>query len=216
MKLKLFFLFFLIILIPSCSSEPEEFVILCAGDSITASDYPGFLKDLLDKDGIETKVLNYGRSGNTSGDWLRFLRKNKDALAQREPDFILLQLGTNDVRIGKDKAGGDIFYRNMKEIIKIFKTFRNKKGRKTRILLAKIPPVPLGSFARFSKDSSLKVTSEINPLIERLAKEEKHILVDNYTLFLGKPHLLPEIHPSREGYRAMAENWYKHLHRLLD
>jgi len=41
--------------------------------------------------------------------------------------------------------------------------------------------------------------------------EEKLILVDNFSIFLENPHFLPEVHPTDQGYEAMAKNWHNAL-----
>jgi len=207
----LLIIFFLV----SCSSPPKGIIILCAGDSITEADYPRFLQRILNEEGIKAKVLNYGRSGNTSGEYLRFLKKNKSTLAEEHPDFVLLQLGTNDVRLDHDSTPSDQFGLNMKKIIKIFRTFQNRSGEATRILLSLIPPIPRGSPFPFTDESSARVRDEINPLIQKICSEEKIPLVDNYSFFLKSPHLLPEVHPNKEGCRSLAQNWYNSLKPLL-
>jgi len=212
-KIKYFLV--IILLLSSCSGSPKGIIIFCAGDSITEADYPRFLHQILKKDGIRAKVLNYGRSGFTSGEYLNFLRKNKNRLTAEQPDFILLQLGTNDVRFDHDSTSGEEFYSNMKETIKIFGSFRNRSGKESTILLATIPPIPDGSLFPFTSESQSRTTEEINPFIKRISDEEKVILVDNYTFFVQSPHLLPEVHPSREGYRHLAQNWHDALKPLL-
>jgi len=209
--------YFLLILLFSayCSVPPPGIIILCAGDSITEAEYPLFLDKILRKNGIRAKVLNYGRSGFTSAEYLKFLRNNQNTLASEQPDFILLQLGTNDVRFDHDSTSGEEFYSNMKEIIKIFRGFRNRSGKKSEILLATIPPIPEGSLFPFTSESQTRATEEINPYLKKISDEEKVILVDNYTPFVQSPHLLPEVHPSREGYRHLAQNWYDALKPLL-
>lgn len=205
----------IIFLISSCSFSLRRVIILCVGDSITESEYPRFLQEIFNKENIRAKVLNYGRIGHTSGEYLNFLEKNKTALAKSRPDFILLQLGTNDVRVDADRTSAEQFYLNMKEIIEIFRGFRNRIGEEPQILLATIPPVPEGTPFPFSRESSARVRDEINPLIQKICSEEKILLVDNYFLFLYSPHLLPEVHPTKEGYRYLAQNWYKALEPLL-
>jgi len=118
-------LFLLIIaLLPSCSSPPKSYIILCAGDSITEVGYPPFLERILKDEGFRAKVVNEGKSGYTSREYLVYLRRNKTELADSHPDFILLQLGTNDVRIDHDQTSADNFYDNMKEIIRLFQDFK--------------------------------------------------------------------------------------------
>jgi len=207
--LPIFFLIF------SCSAPTKGVIIFCAGDSITEAAYPNFLQKILNKEKIKAKVLNYGRSGNTTGEYLNFLKNNKNTLAEKHPDFILLQLGTNDVRIDHDSTSGEKFYSNMKKILKIFQRFKNSSGKKTKILLATIPPIPEASLSPFSPKSAGRVTEEINPLIKKISAEEKIDLVDNYTLFIQSPHLLPEVHPTREGYRVLAQNWFNSLKPML-
>jgi len=212
---KIQYFLLIIFFLSSCSASPKGTIILCAGDSITEAAYPRFLQKILKKEGIRGKVLNYGRSGYTSGEYLNFLKRSKETLAAEHPDFILLQLGTNDVRADHDSISGEKFQLNMKRIIKIFRRFKNRSGEKTQILLAAIPPIPERSLFPFSSESQARVTEEINPIIKKISAEEKVVLVDNYTLFLQSPHLLPEVHPTREGYRVLAQNWFNSLKPLL-
>ena len=207
-------LLLIISILISCSSPPENYIILCAGDSITEVGYPPFLDRLLKVEGIRARVMNYGKSGHTSGEYLRFLQEKKSELAKHQPDFILLQLGTNDVRIDHDQTSAEDFYDHMKEIIRLFRDFITRTGKKPRILLATIPPIPEGTPFPFSPKSVNRVTEEINPLIQKLAEEEKCSLVDNYSILLSSLQRLPEVHPSDQGYEAMAKNWHNVLIKL--
>lgn len=198
-----------------CTSAPRGVIVLCAGDSLTAEAYPHFLQQLLNKAGFRAKVLNYGRSGNTSGEYLSFLEKNKERLGAERPDFILLQLGTNDVRTDVDHTPTDVFKSNMKRIVAIFRGFSDRTGTPSHILLATILPVPETTPRPFTPESSKRVESEINPAVRALAEEERLPLVDNHGLFLDRPDLLPGVHPVRDGYRLMAENWSAALRPFL-
>lgn len=206
--LLLFALFF------SCSSPPSNYIIFCAGDSITEVGYPKFLGRILKQEGIRAKVMNQGKSGFTSKEYLEFLQKNKTALAKTQPDFICLQLGTNDVRIDHDQTSSEEFYANTKEIIRLFRQFQTRSGKKPKILIALIPPIPDGPSFPFSPRSAKRVTQEINPLIQKIAKEKKLSLVDNFSVFLDNPHLLPDVHPSDQGYETLAQNWLTGLKKL--
>ncbi len=205
----LIFLFF--VFLTSCTSPPSGYIILCAGDSITEIGYPKYLKPLLREKGIRAKVVNQGRSGFNSKEYLVFLKKKRTVLAENHPDFICLQLGTNDVRTDHDHISANDFYTNMKEIIRLFRAFKSRSGKKTHILLATIPPVPDNSSFPFASASTTRVEQEINPIIQKLASEEKIHLVDNHSIFFRLPQLLPEVHPSNQGYEAMAKNWYEAL-----
>ena len=209
-------LFFLaLIQLSMCAVVPRGLIILCAGDSITAAGYPRFLQRILKQERIRAKVLNYGRSGYTSGEYLLFLEENSAALAGEYPHFVLLQLGTNDVREDGDHTSAEQYEQNLRRIIQIFGHFRTRSGADTRVLLATIPPIPEGSTFPFSQESGIRVVSEINPVIRQLAEEMGMAVVDNYTLLRQEPRLLPDVHPSEEGYRAMALNWYKALEPLI-
>jgi lysophospholipase L1-like esterase len=190
-------------------------LILCAGDSLTDSAYPRDLQRLLARDGIAARVLNFGRKGDTSGEYRRFLENQRAALANRHPDFILLQLGTNDVRLDGDLTDTPTFARNMRAIIAIFRGFTGRRGGQASVLLASIPPVPDSAAFPFGPPSRERITREINPVLRELAREERLVFVDNYALFSASPELLPGVHPSREGYRRLARNWYGALAPLL-
>lgn len=205
----------IVVLLVTCSSpSPENYIILTAGDSLTEVGYPPYLERTLKEEGIRSKIINYGKSGHTSGEFLRFLESKKSEMEGHRPDFILLQLGTNDVRIDHDQTKADIFYNHMKKIIQIFRGFKTRKGKSPRLLLGTVPPIPDGTPFPFSPLSKQRVSQEINPIIQKIAVEEECLVVDNYSLFLVSPHLLPEVHPSREGYEAMAKNWRNALKKL--
>jgi len=199
-----------------CASPPRGFIILCAGDSITAEAYPHFLQRLFSRDGIRARVLNYGRSGFTSGEYRAFLEKHIDRMSREHPDAVLLQLGTNDVRVDGDRTAAADFAANMKAITAAFRGLRSRSGRPSLLIVATIPPVPAGTPLPFSEESVRRVEEEINPAIRSLADAEDLPLVDNHGFFLSRPELLPGVHPSREGYQALASNWYGSLRPRLD
>jgi len=198
-----------------CASPPRGMIILCAGDSITAQAYPHFLQRILNREGRPARVLNYGRSGNTSGEYLDFLTRNRARLIADKPDLVLIQLGTNDLRTDLDYTPTERFRSQMKKIVETFRTFRNRTGRIPVILLGTIPPVPAAGPLPFSAESARRVEAEINPAIRSLAAEEGLPVVDNHGLFIRRPELLPDVHPSRDGYRALAENWREGFRPLL-
>lgn len=211
---KAFWILLVSVLLFSCSAPPSNYIIFCAGDSMTESGYPLFLKTICKQQGIRTRILNQGKSGNTSGEYLNFLENNLTEMAASRPDFICLQLGTNDVRTDHDHTSSEAFLTNMKEIIRLFRDFRTRSGKAPHILLSTIPPIPENTPFPFAPESSDRVKEEINPLIQKLAAEEKLTLVDNFSVFLGSPDLLPDVHPSDAGYEALARNWFAALKKL--
>ena len=193
----------------SCSGPERSVIILCAGDSITEQGYPRFLRAALRADGVRARVLNYGRSGNTSAEYLAFLEGNGDRLGAERPDIVLLELGTNDVRVDGDRVKVADFERNVREIAGIFKRFRTRAGEPPAVFLAAIPPVPEGTPFPFGPDSGARVDAEINPAVRAVCSDLGLGFVDNHALFTRAPELLPGVHPSPEGYKAMAAAWYE-------
>lgn len=208
------FILILSFLLSFCSPSPKGVIILCAGDSITELGYPRHLQKIFKKEGIQAKILNQGKSGHNSQEYLTYLEKNRKALSETSPDFILLQLGTNDVRIDHDRTSADDFYNNMKQIIALLRSLKTRTGKEPLILLASIPPIPEEIPFPFAPESRKRVEEEINPLIQKIALQEKIPLVDNHSLFVQSPHLLPDIHPSQEGYRSLAQNWFNTLRKV--
>jgi len=200
----------------SCGSKTFGVIILCAGDSITEEAYPRFLQQIFKKEGRRARVLNYGKSGHTTGEYLKFLRGRVAKAKAETPDLILLQLGTNDVRVDGDRIDLPDFERNIREIVAIFRGCRSRRGGPAAVLLATIPPIPENTPHPFSPESARRVVEEINPAIRALAAELALPLVDNYALFAGAPELLSGVHPSPEGYRRLALNWRQALRPFLD
>jgi lysophospholipase L1-like esterase len=193
----------------SCHKAPRNFIILCAGDSITAQGYPRPLGLLLRKNGIKARVLNFGRSGNTSAEYLGFVKANLGKIGAAFPDIVLIELGTNDVRLDGDRVPTEAFERNLREVVTLFGGLATRTGSRPVLYLATIPPIPEGMVFPFGPESRRRVTEEINPAIRRVAEESGIFLVDNHKVFRAAPGLLPGVHPSPEGYQAMAKNWYE-------
>lgn len=206
---------FLLLFAAACNPSSRGIIIACVGDSLTDSTYPRHLSKALADEGIRSKILNYGRSGFTSGEYLSYLEENQAVLAAERPDYILVQLGTNDVRMDHDRTSQEQFSANMQNILNKLSMLQNPEGKKSQILLATIPPIPSGTPFPFSPESQNRVQDEINPLIIRIGKEKKIPIVDNYSLFLENPHFLPEVHPSEDGYKHLAHNWFAALKPLL-
>ena len=194
--------------------SPPPPVVLCAGDSITAGGYPWYLQRRLDEAGQRYRVINAGEKGNTSGEYLAFLRRSR-ILERTNPRWVLLQLGTNDVRSDGDATPVQRFRENIESILDAVAAHRNPDGSTPRVLLATIPPVPVEVAGHFDAASRARVAAEINPAIREIGERRRIPLVDNHRLFAGRPELLPGIHPSEEGYRALGDAWHDALAPLL-
>jgi lysophospholipase L1-like esterase len=189
-------------------------VIFCAGDSITAADYPGYLQELMDGDGLLVQVINAGRKGDSTAEYIRYLEKSR-IVERIDPSWVLLQLGTNDLRIDSHATTTEQFKRNLESILDMIERHRNPDGSSPHIILATIPPIPLEVRWHFNANSRVRVEAEINPAIRDIARRRGLILADNHALFVGRPDLLPEIHPSKKGYRALAAAWHRILGPLV-
>ncbi|HSQ34809.1 MAG TPA: SGNH/GDSL hydrolase family protein [Candidatus Binatia bacterium] len=193
--------------VPALTGRP---VILCAGDSITAASYPKHLKQLLEKDGLLVQVINAGIKGDSTAEYIGFLERSR-IIERSDPSWVLLQLGTNDLRIDSHATTTEQFQKNLEAILDRFSRHRRKDGSSPRIILATIPPIPREVRWHFDAGSRTRVETEINPAIRAIAGRRGLLLADNHALFAARPDLLPDIHPGEEGYRLLAESW----HRIL-
>jgi lysophospholipase L1-like esterase len=219
-KLRLLALLLLHCLAATCRREPVvpaltgQPVILCAGDSITASSYPKQLKKLLAQDGWQVQVVNAGVKGDSTAEYLRFLERSR-IIERTDPGWVLLQLGTNDLRIDSHATTTAQFRKNLEAILDRIGRHRNKNGSSPRIILATIPPIPVEVRWHFDAGSRVRVEAEINPAIRAIAAQRGLVLADIHALFAGRPDLLPDIHPSEEGYRVLASAWQRILAPLV-
>lgn len=201
------------IILKPFSNIKSNYDILCIGDSITTSsygDYTKHLADFINTKNIKLKVCSGARPGNTTGEYLKYLKRS-NLLKKTTPNYVIVMLGTNDVRIDGDNTPANQFYNNMKTIIKIIKNHKNPDGSKIIIFIATIPPIFNIDLNPFNKTSKTRIDKEIVPLIKKIAKEEKINLIDIYTYFKNKPELLPGIHPNKDGYLSIAKFMFKNI-----
>jgi lysophospholipase L1-like esterase len=213
-------LFLLHFLSAGCRREPAipvptgEAVVFCAGDSITAASYPKYLKQLLARDGLRVQVINAGVKGDSTAEYIRFLERSQ-IIERSCPSWVLLQLGTNDLRIDGHATTTGQFRKNLETILERFLRCRQRDGSSPQVILATIPPIPKEVRWRFDAGSRARVEAEINPAIRDIARRRGLILADHYAIFSARPDLLPDIHPSEQGYRVLAEAWHRLLAPLI-
>jgi len=179
------------------------------GDSITAADYPGLLQKELENHGIIGEVVNLGKSGYSSGDYLKYLEKS-NILGKYTPDFILLQLGTNDIRLDSKNTTKVDYVHNMGKILSKLSRCKNAAGKSSKVILAKILPVRVRHHI-IDEKAATRVETEINPAIEELADKFNVQVQNNYKLFYGKSLLADGVHPTKEGYVLLASSWFEAL-----
>jgi len=93
--------------------QKADICILCLGESTTASQYPGYLEEILNQKSpkIKFKVIDKGRGGTNSGVILSELEHNLD---KYRPDIVITMIGINDL-------GGVLKYENKLDVkIKLF------------------------------------------------------------------------------------------------
>jgi lysophospholipase L1-like esterase len=195
-------------------TKERTIIIMAAGDSITAASYPMRLQGLFDQSQKKILVYNFGQMGFTSGMYLDYL-KTSSVIDQINPDYVLLQLGTNDVRIDSDHTPTPLFVHHINSIITLFQQHRNPCNLHPTVLLSTIPPIVKIHPHFFTEESQRRVVEEINPALFEIARERQCHIIDTYELFIMHPDTLPDIHPIEEGYQLMAENWYAFIQPLL-
>lgn len=203
----------LLMLVSCAEKSPDEFVIGCVGDSLM-SPIPKRLKILMRDYDRGIFVAGWAQGGMTVRSYLDFYKRRFPRGRTKNPDFILIQLGTNDVQ--SLIAGGyalDEFKADMMGIIAEFKTYSNGRGGSSHILIANVPLL-LGE-NRGQLNSFIEHT--LNPSIVNVADEEGLYLVNNYRVLKDRPHLYsPDgVHPNRIGERALAQNWLIGMKKVL-
>jgi lysophospholipase L1-like esterase len=196
----------LLILLMMCADKlTDDLVICCVGDSIMRP-IPSHLKELMS--GVERKVvfIEWARGGKTVRRYLNFFKRRFRSRRTVRPDFIIIQLGTNDIRsLIAGEYMLDQFVIDIKEIVNEFMTYSNIKGSPSQVLIAN---VPFRYDEKFEQLNSY-IKEILNPTIEIVAKEEGIYLVDNNRILSNKPHLYsPDgVHPNVTGEKVLAQGW---------
>jgi len=193
------------------ATAQEKIRIACIGNSITygadifnreKNSYPAQLQSML---GNRYEVMNFGHSGatllkNTVNPYWK-TKAYADALASR-PNIVLIKLGTNDSKAA-NRSRYNEFESTYKELINSF----SRLSTKPRIILL----LPVATFLTDSNHISNKVLlSNIIPMTQHLAFEQKLEVINLFPLFVDKPNLLPDkIHPSSLGATIIASRLYE-------
>lgn len=185
-------------------AQTRQKTILAFGDSLTVGHgiplekaFPAQLEERLREKGYEVTVINAGVSGETTSGGLTRLEW---VLDQQKPDFVILELGANDMLRGVDpKVTRD----NLQKMLDIL------KGKKLPVLLAGMRAMPnMGDLfgGRYQK------------LYKELAKKYDAVY---YPFFLEgvilEPTLMQEdgLHPNVAGVAVIAENILPAVKKLL-
>ncbi|WP_251359314.1 arylesterase [Kangiella sp. TOML190] len=122
---------------PSQAKSSEKQTILVLGDSLSAGyniplekGWVNLLRQKLQKDNPEVKVINASVSGDTTGQGLARL---KPLLEEHQPDLVILELGGND---GLRGIAPPLIKRNLQSMIEMAKS----SGAKVLLLGIQILP----------------------------------------------------------------------------
>ena len=191
--------------------------LVCLGDSLTAGygatvpgeddrnkSYPAFLQAK-----VNITVVNAGVSGDTAEEGLN--RVKKEVLSQN-PGIVIIELGANDlfqnIPISTTQA-------MLQKIIAMI----NNGSRK--IYLAKfysksMVRIMLSMLQITDYDKQTVLIEQYDAMFNTLAKSNNTELIDDIWDGLSEKHMSDGSHPNAEGYRIMAENYFKALKPHLE
>jgi lysophospholipase L1-like esterase len=197
----------LLMIMAGCAqNDRNKLVVCCAGDSLMRP-IPYHLREMLKSPHRKIDIRDWSQGGLSSQSYQIFFTRHYLSWRKVKPDFILIQLGTNDlIPLLNNKYQMADFEKNLNTIIKNFKRFKGNRYKRPKIFMAS---VPLCYDDSNSKEKNRLVREEINPAIKKIAKIEKLFLVDNFLILTDKTHLYsPDgVHPSPLGEKAIAKNW---------
>lgn len=191
-----------IFILVSCSEKILR--VACIGDSITEgaglakqseTSYPVVLDSIL---GSKYDVLNCGRSATTlqkKGDFPYWISKEFSNIFVYKPNIIVVKLGTNDTKPQNWNAVN--FEQDYQSLLDTLNTISTKPS--IYICL----PVPVYKTEWGINDSIL--TTEVMPIIEKLAEKNQLPIIDLYTGLSNQKANFPDnIHPNELGAKNMA------------
>ena len=193
--------FFLVFSLSSC--QDKKLTVACVGDSLIRPT-PLYLRPLLASSHI--RIREYAQGGLSTATYLQFFHRHPRWRKERV-DFILVQLGTNDVSLLlKKEEDGAAFHRNLEALILELKKLPGNFFRHPQLIIATAPPFYGLSDA---DERNHLIETIVNPTIKALAARHHLKLLDAAAIFHRHPELYePDgVHPNREGEKALARHW---------
>ncbi len=181
-----------------------EGTIVALGDSLSegylvdaAEAYPARLESMLRQAGYRYRVVNRGWSGETSGETLARTHE----ILRAKPDIVILETGANDGFLGYPV---ETIRDNIDEAIRVL-----KKGGATVVLAGmKMTPFLQGPQA-----------AAFDALYPELARRHDLVLIPFFLeAVAGRGGLVQwdGVHPTAEGYRAIAERIFPYVAEAID
>lgn len=168
--------------------------IACFGDSLTEGyglhldeALPVVLEGMLRDEGITTKCLNFGVSGDTAGDGLMRI----DQVIASSPDAAIIEFGANDCFVGDPVVE---VVANLSTIIEKLQTLN-------------IPILMVGITALTNMDDTYK--AQFDPIFTILAeKYDIPLFPDILSCYFGDSSLtlMDGMHPNAQGVEAIARD----------
>jgi acyl-CoA thioesterase-1 len=170
----------------------DPLTIVALGDSLTEGfgvsprdAYPFLLQERLHRRGIACRVINAGVSGDTCRNVLARL----EAVFRRAPDLVILEIGVNDVLMGR-----------------FVETIRNDLRAILERLLARHIPVALAGMQVPPLGEPATEAAFADPSPETAAGLQSPLIPDFAAPLWAAPGRLQYdgLHPSAAGYRAIC------------
>lgn len=214
------------------TTTDKKVYYLALGDSLASGvtpyngydyGYTDYIKDYLkDKKVLETYINEFAVSGYRSTDLYRDIIDNKSVSVDNKnvtlknalikADLVTISIGANDL-FGKSSAftliqnSEEEIYKYVSEIMvdvdNLFKLIR-KYCKEDIILVGYYNPLP----KNINIEKSDKIFNYVNSKYEELSNKYGIYYVDTYDTFKENSKYLPNplnIHPSKEGYKAISD-----------
>jgi len=197
-------MFVLLTFMACTKSVMNKLLIAACGDSITFSSYGSYLPALrlaLQNAGYKVEIDEYARPGNNSCEYLRFLKK--EGLSARKYDYLLVMLGTNDVRIDGDYQDLNSFSNNIEKII----IFLKSRYPEAKIVLITPPPIFEIDLPTFNEKSCKRLQEEVAPALKALSLKNKIDFIDLQQELAKKVISFQGFIPIRVVFAQLVELW---------
>jgi acyl-CoA thioesterase-1 len=234
-KLKILFILVLVtaFVLTGCDTgntdyEPGE-TLVCFGDSLTAGygasvpgktdrekAYPAYLQER-----VTIPVINAGFSGCTTG---MALAGMEEKVLSKNPWIVIVELGANDlhqkVLTDKNVSFAELLstvnniFENLEKIIEKL----DKGGRKIYIVKFYNDPIAREVAGKFGISGEAQQTLLINSFDNKfkdLAKSNNVEIIEEIWDGVWGEHMSDEYHPDGEGYKIMADNYFKAIRPYL-
>jgi acyl-CoA thioesterase I len=189
--------------LPGTALKDARPVIAAMGNSLTAGqgvdpsqNYPSRLQRKIDEAGYAYRVVNFGVSGDTSGQGLNRL----DSIIKNHPKIVIVELGAND---GLRGMPAEVTKQNLATIVE------RLQAAGVKIVLAgmQVPP-----------NYGPQYTGAFRSIFLDIAKKYRISLVPFLLDGVGGNASLNQedgVHPTADGYKIVVENIWKVLKPLL-